>query len=71
MFGLGTDGYDSCFLGVDNDSYYSYRLLEWWTFDDKKDIVSLLGKIMREAAVLAPTGNRYKGAGSDLEEEGQ
>jgi hypothetical protein len=56
MFGLGTDGCDFYFLGVHNDSLYSYRLLEWWTFDGKKDIVGLLGKIMREAVVLVPTG---------------
>jgi hypothetical protein len=52
MFGLGTDSYDFYFIGIENDSVYSYRLLEWWVADDKRDIVSLLGKIM-----LIPTGH--------------
>jgi hypothetical protein len=65
MFGLGTDSYDFYFIGIENDSVYSYRLLEWWAADDKREIVSLLGKIMREAALLVPTGHR--GTGLELE----
>ncbi|KAL3483502.1 hypothetical protein BJX62DRAFT_244823 [Aspergillus germanicus] len=61
MFGLGTDSYDFYFIGIDNDSVYSYRLLEWWAADDKREIVSLLGKIMPEAAMLVPTGHTVQG----------
>ncbi|KAJ0413129.1 hypothetical protein BJY00DRAFT_320086 [Aspergillus carlsbadensis] len=64
IFGLGTDGHEFHFISIDNDSRYSYRLLEWLTPTDESQIHILLSQIMREAATLPP-----ERADSDLEEE--
>ncbi|KAL2845263.1 hypothetical protein BJY01DRAFT_247739 [Aspergillus pseudoustus] len=58
VFGIGTDSYDFWFLAIDNNSVWTSHYIRWYTSADKREIISRIGKIIREAAALVPTSNR-------------
>ncbi|KAL3456133.1 hypothetical protein BJX64DRAFT_271220 [Aspergillus heterothallicus] len=58
VFGIGTDSYEFHFIAIDNNGVWSWRHVRWYTTANKLEIISRIGKIIREAAKLVPTSNR-------------